>query len=257
MGFTDEQKKMLAEKLNASHVKPPAKFGPKGDYLEGWHVIAEANRIFGFDGWSYEVMEAKCVSEAPRKIGQSQKDGWGVTYTAKVRVIVAGVMREDFGAGHGYDVDAGLAHESAIKEGVTDALKRALRTFGNPFGLALYDKTRENVEVSEPEKQQAKPSKSDARPLYAELEATMRMNSTTVALANWWKGCADKRHALPEDWHKNLHDQFVSLGFELKKKEAEKSAVVSDIEDTFPGSTVVDERITDRAGREFSELEAV
>ncbi len=39
-----------------------------------------------------------------------------------------------FGAGHGYDLDLGLAHESAIKEAVTDALKRALRTFGNPFG---------------------------------------------------------------------------------------------------------------------------
>lgn len=30
-------------------------FGPKGDYLEGWHVINEANRIFGFDGWSYTI----------------------------------------------------------------------------------------------------------------------------------------------------------------------------------------------------------
>jgi hypothetical protein len=44
-------------------------------------------------------------------------------------------------------VDCGLAHESAVKEAVTDALKRALRSFGNPFGLALYDKTRENVGV--------------------------------------------------------------------------------------------------------------
>lgn len=258
MGFTEEQKKLLAEKLNAAHVKPPAQFGPKGDYLEGWHVIAEANRIFGFDGWSYEVTETKCVSEAPRKIGKGQKDGWGVTYTAKVRVIIAGVMREDFGAGHGYDVDVGLAHESAIKESVTDALKRALRTFGNIFGLALYDKTRENVEVSVPEQPKSEPkqSKSDARPLYTELETAMRKNTTTGALATWWKGCADKRHALPDDWHKNLHDQFVSLGFEMKEKEAAKNSVVSDIGDTFPGSAVVDERITDRAGRELSNVEA-
>jgi len=148
--FTEEQKALLKAKLNPDHVNPPRQFGPKGDYLEGWHVIAEANRIFGFDGWSYEVVDAKCVSEAPRKIGKDKKDGWGVTYTAKVRVEVAGVIREDFGAGHGYDVDAGLAHESAIKEAVTDSLKRALRTFGNPFGLALYDKSRENVGVDEP-----------------------------------------------------------------------------------------------------------
>jgi hypothetical protein len=29
-------------------------------------------------------------------------------------------------------------------------MKRALMTFGNPFGLALYDKTQENVETSSP-----------------------------------------------------------------------------------------------------------
>jgi DNA recombination protein Rad52 len=145
MSFSQEQIAALTAKLDPSHVRPPQQYGPKGDYLEGWHVIAEANRIFGFDAWSYEVVEARCVSEAARKIGRQQKDGWGVTYTAKVRAMVQDVIREDFGAGHGYDVDAGLAHESAVKEAVTDALKRALRTFGNPFGLALYDKTRANV----------------------------------------------------------------------------------------------------------------
>ena len=132
MSFTEQQIKLLSDKLDASHVRPPQKYGPKGDYLEGWHVIAEANRIFGFDGWSYETVETKCVAENPRKIGQGQKDGWGVTYTSRVRVVVKGIVREDFGAGHGYDIDLGLAHESAVKEAVTDALKRALRTFGNP-----------------------------------------------------------------------------------------------------------------------------
>lgn len=139
----------LAKKLNPDHVRPPAKFGPKGDYIEGWLAISEANRIFGFDGWSYTVMSCVCVSERPRPIGKDQKDGFGVTYTAQIRVMVDGVSREDVGAGHGYDVDCGAAHESAIKESVTDALKRALRTFGNPFGLALYDKSRENVGVDE------------------------------------------------------------------------------------------------------------
>lgn len=140
----------LEAKLDPKHVKPARSFGPKGDYIEGWHAMAEANRIFGFDGWSYEVTECACVFQGERAIGKDKKPGFGVTYTAKVRAIVGGVIREDFGAGHGYDVDCGLAHESAIKEAVTDALKRALRSFGNPFGLALYDKTRENVGVDAP-----------------------------------------------------------------------------------------------------------
>ena len=37
------------------------------------------------------------------------------------------------------------AHESAIKEAETDATKRALMTFGNQFGLALYDKEQREV----------------------------------------------------------------------------------------------------------------
>lgn len=150
----DEIKPQLEAKLNPAHVKPAKSFGPKGDYIEGWHAMAEANRIFGFGGWSYIVTECTCVFQGAREIGQAKKPGFGVTYTSKVRVTIGDVggdvVREDFGAGHGYDVDCGLAHESAIKEAVTDALKRALRSFGNPFGLALYDKSRENVGVDAP-----------------------------------------------------------------------------------------------------------
>lgn len=135
----------LAAKLDPAHVRPAKSFGPKGDYIEGWHAIAEANRIFGFGAWSYVVVTCACVHQGPREIGQAKKPGFGVSYTATIRVTVGDVTRDDVGAGHGYDVDCGLAHESAIKEAVTDALKRALRTFGNPFGLALYDKSRENV----------------------------------------------------------------------------------------------------------------
>ncbi len=42
-------------------------------------------------------------------------------------------------------IPAGEARESALKEAETDAMKRALTTFGNPFGLALYDKEQLGV----------------------------------------------------------------------------------------------------------------
>ncbi|WP_432785098.1 Rad52/Rad22 family DNA repair protein [Cyanobium sp. BSA11S] len=51
----------------------------KVSYLEGWQVIAEANRIFGFDGWQRETIEVRCVSQAERTIGRDQRTGWGVT----------------------------------------------------------------------------------------------------------------------------------------------------------------------------------
>lgn len=148
--FATEQ---LAQKLAPAHVKQRSQSGRSLSYIEGWHAIAEANRIFGFDGWTRETVDIRCVAEKPRKIGQQGRDGWGVSYIAKVRVVALGVVREGTGTGHGIDADLGAAHESAIKEAETDAMKRALMTFGNPFGLALYDKTQANVGDDAPEVQ--------------------------------------------------------------------------------------------------------
>ncbi len=146
MGLTDTQKTALAAPLGASNVKKRDQGGRKVSYVEGWHVIAEANRIFGFDGWSRETVDLRCVAEKERQVGQNKTPGWGVSYIAKVRIMVgATIIREGCGTGHGIDRDCGQAHESALKEAETDAMKRALMTFGNPFGLALYDKTQENV----------------------------------------------------------------------------------------------------------------
>jgi len=143
--FSDDMKSALNAPLDRANVKSRAQSGRKLSYIEGWMAIAEANRIFGFDGWTRETIDVRMVAERERKIGQQQRDGWAVSYSAKVRVVAHGVVREGIGAGHGIDVDLGLAHESAVKEAETDAMKRALMTFGNPFGLALYDKSQANV----------------------------------------------------------------------------------------------------------------
>ena len=126
--FNDEQKQLLAAPLQKVHVKSRSGGGGRSlSYIEGWHAIAEANRIFGFDGWSCETIHMECVKESP------------ITYIARVRVRAGGVTREGWGGDNGKD------HENAVKSAETDAIKRALRTFGNQFGLPLYDK-EENAE---------------------------------------------------------------------------------------------------------------
>ena len=154
-GFSPEQLAALSAPLDRANVRQREQGRSRVSYLEGWQVIAEANRIFGFDGWQRQTIAVRCVAQAERLIGargtsRDQKPGWGVTYTARVRVTVTAggltpLVREGSGAGHGIDVDLGQAHESAIKEAETDAMKRALMTFGNPFGLALYDKAQRQV----------------------------------------------------------------------------------------------------------------
>ena len=154
-GFSLEQIAALAAPLDRANVKQREQSGQKLSYIEGWVVIAEANRIFGFDGWQRETVTLKCVSQLERPVGKQQRPGWGVTYSARVRITVTAggllpIIREGSGAGHGIDVDLGQAHESALKEAETDAMKRALMTFGNPFGLALYDKLQREVEGDAP-----------------------------------------------------------------------------------------------------------
>src|SRR5579872_6411904 len=122
MSFTPEQVKDLRADLSSAHVKKRTQGGRAVSYIEGWHAIAEANRIFGFDGWTRETVECKCVNERERAIGSLGKPGWGVSYIAKVRVTVGNIVREGYGAGHGIDQDLGQAHESAIKEAETEAM---------------------------------------------------------------------------------------------------------------------------------------
>lgn len=144
--LTPEQTKMLEAPLEAKHVvepKPGDRFGPKGSYLEGWHVIKELNRVFGFDGWSYTIdLRRDDLREGIDSRGNAQ---WQAAYTCICTLTVAGVTRQDVGFGSGFAKGVGDAIEGATKQAATDALKRAARTFGNIFGLALYDKSRADV----------------------------------------------------------------------------------------------------------------
>jgi hypothetical protein len=143
MAFAEHQVRLLDGKLSERHVKTRALHGLTLSYIEGWHAVAEANRIFGFDGWDRETVEAECVWQDGR--GQVKL----CAYTAKVRIRVrAGdtvVQRDGSGVGQGSGSTLGEAHESALKEAETDATKRALTTFGNLFGLALYDREQAGV----------------------------------------------------------------------------------------------------------------
>ena len=127
----------------AKHVKTRSANGTDLHYVEGWHVIAEANRIFGYDAWDRRTLASHCVWSGPSGAYH------GAAYTAKVRVSVrAGditIVREGSGTGEGKAPTPGQAHELALKGAETDATKRALATFGNPFGLALYDREQAGV----------------------------------------------------------------------------------------------------------------
>jgi DNA recombination protein Rad52 len=139
----DEAIPILSEKLKKDAISSRKKGSTNLDYIESHHAIREANRAFGFDGWSYIIKELNKVSEEKNNNGNHV-----IGYTARVLVSINGtsLVREDVGFGSGISRNLADAHEGATKEAVSDAMKRALRTFGDIFGLALYDKKQEHVE---------------------------------------------------------------------------------------------------------------
>ena len=146
--FSKEQIEVLNSQLDNSRVKTrEIKTREKGNinlsYIEGFDVIDTANTIFGFGNWDYAISKLELVSS---EINQNQNNV--ICYKAIVQVLVHSddhskdISREDVGFGTGVSKILADAHENAGKEAVTDALKRAMRSFGNQFGNSLYDKTK-------------------------------------------------------------------------------------------------------------------
>ena len=160
--FNDNQIKSLENELDGVRVKTREKGNINLSYLEGFDVIETANKIFGYGNWSYTISKLEQVSQE-----QNQNQNFVVCYKAIVNVIVYDmqhlkqISREDVGIGTGIAKTLADAHEGGCKEAVTDALKRALRTLGNQFGLSLYDKTKNyQTQTNQPPAQTNTPSQN-------------------------------------------------------------------------------------------------
>jgi|TARA_B100000073_G_scaffold227573_1_gene189852 DNA recombination protein Rad52 len=214
MSFSKEQAEALIQPLDRKHVKSRSGGGNRQlSYIEGWHAIAEANRIFGFGGWTSETLHMECVC----------MEGT-ISYIAKVRVTIGSISREGWGAGHGRGGSVGDKHESAVKEAETDARKRALMTFGNQFGLALYDKEQANVEdgsTAKPEpsaeykRQVATKAEMDKDPLF---RWTHRIAQLTAA-TNWAEVEVHIRQS--KDFNDEQREQLLKKLAEAKARAAE------------------------------------
>ena len=108
------------------------------DYLEGHVVIAQANRIFGYGGWGYELAGDVTLRRIETVDPQTGEVKVSLGYSAPVRVTVAGALpRTDIGV-HPVTEDTLDGHDTALKGAVTDGMKRAFRSFGVQFGNGFY-----------------------------------------------------------------------------------------------------------------------
>jgi len=152
--FNDKQNQVLAYELDSSRIKSRSKGNINLSYLEGFDIIETANKIFGYGNWDYTISKLEQVSQ---ELNQNQNHI--ICYKAVVNVVVHDlqhskqVLREDVGFGSGIAKTLADAHESGAKEAVTDAIKRAFRSFGNQFGNSLYDKSRQHQSRQHPQNQ--------------------------------------------------------------------------------------------------------
>ncbi|KAI1850586.1 hypothetical protein JX265_004296 [Neoarthrinium moseri] len=129
----------LEKQLGPEYIS--ARSGPSGQkvhYIAAEKCIALANEVFGFNGWSSSIqnIQVDFVDENP----QTLKISLGLSVIIRV-TLRDGTYHEDIGYGHIENCKGkAAAFEKAKKEGTTDALKRALRNFGNVLGNCIYDK---------------------------------------------------------------------------------------------------------------------
>ncbi|GJC98577.1 recombination protein rad52 [Colletotrichum higginsianum] len=129
----------LEKQLGPEYIS--ARAGPSGQkvhYIAAEKCIALANEVFGFNGWSSSIqnIQVDFVDEHP----QTMKISLGLSVIVRV-TLRDGTFHEDIGYGHIENCKGkAAAFEKAKKEGTTDALKRALRNFGNVLGNCIYDK---------------------------------------------------------------------------------------------------------------------
>ncbi|KAG5518277.1 hypothetical protein PMAC_003073 [Pneumocystis sp. 'macacae'] len=136
---TETVQSLLDRQLGPEYISyRPGVNGAKVHYLEAWKVINLANEVFGFNGWSSSIQNVQV--DYIEEFKDSGRLNLGVSVIVRV-TLKNGIYHEDIGYGCVENFKGkGAAFEKAKKEGTTDALKRALRTFGNVLGNCLYDK---------------------------------------------------------------------------------------------------------------------
>lgn len=137
-------KKQLDAPIPDKFVETREQAGRQLEYLSGAYVIDRMNQTFGQGNWEYQLGELRKVYEGKvtQKSGEVFATSYIATITIKATIEKNTVVFTDVGYGDGTDkANPGKAHELAVKEAVTDGVKRAAKNLGRSMGLELYFKS--------------------------------------------------------------------------------------------------------------------
>lgn len=136
--LSDMQLKQLMTDLNTGRVE--SKQGMS--YLAAWDIKATLIRVFGFGGFSSEVIESSILkAEQIQQVRDEKKFNWSITAKATVRLTIhqLGAIYTETAIAGSKQPDFTESADMAIKSAESDALKRAAIFLGTQFGLSLYN----------------------------------------------------------------------------------------------------------------------
>lgn len=141
--LTHDQKRLLMTGLNPARVANRRQGGTNLSYLESYDVKATLIRVFGFGGFSAEVIQSEVLyKEAIEKSGaKGAYTQWKVAVQSTVQLTIhqLGAVYTETAVGDGTMGDISEAMDKAIKTASSDALKRCAIYLGTQFGLSLYN----------------------------------------------------------------------------------------------------------------------
>jgi hypothetical protein len=144
MAFSAKQTQALRRNLDGRQIRTRESNGRELSYIEGWYVISEANRIFGFDAWGRETVETRCV------LSRENRGTFNAVYVAKVRITVhaAGttIIREGHGSGEGRGTSPGEVHDKQMppKEHLRRSADHSALNFIGRTAQATFHQSRSN-----------------------------------------------------------------------------------------------------------------
>ncbi len=138
------QIEQLLKPINPSRVASRRGGGGKSlSYVEAYDIKAHMIRLFGFGGWSWDVISADCVYS--EKGDRNYEVGYRVI--GRLTIHDTGATYTEAAVGMASLPSIGEAHDMAVKTGESDAFKRAAINLGDQFGLSLYNNGSTNAVV--------------------------------------------------------------------------------------------------------------
>jgi len=140
---TPEQLRVLTSRLNAARVSHRGQGNNQLSYLEAWDVKATLIRLFGFGGFSADVIDSEIVEIIRDTEEADQRGRPKITVTARATVRLHikqfDCTYTEVAVSSQSGRDIGEVADFAMKTAESDALKRAAIYLGTQFGLSLYN----------------------------------------------------------------------------------------------------------------------